>query len=57
MGTADLQNVAKIQHVVSIFQPARLVFSDDVALGIVSPNTSPFHAAELVRGLGIQPSP
>jgi Beta-galactosidase len=57
MGTADLQNVAKIQHVVSIFQPARLVFFDDVALGIVSPNTSPFHAAELVSGLGIQPSP
>ena len=57
MGTADLQNVAKIQHVVSIFQPARLVFADDVARGILSPGTSPFHAAELVSGLGIQPSP
>ena len=47
IGTADLQNVAKIQHVVSIFQPARLVFFDDLALGIVSPDTSPFHAARI----------
>ncbi|MCV7090825.1 beta-galactosidase [Mycobacterium interjectum] len=57
IGTADLRNVAKIQHVVSIFQPAKLVFFDDLAQGIVSPNTSPFHPLELVRGLGIQPSP